>query len=251
MAQAQAAAAQQVQQALPALPALPNNAMPASAQPMVQQAMSAAQSMVQQATATAAGQGAAASAQPVASMPSVIPVPTPAPSVTDQAQSVVSSGYIVPSAGVDEKIAAVSANSERLVGQLQGQYTQQYNEFSNQTRAVQDQIQALTARVSVIESQLNQLIQALTKRNAGASLNAPTRLEQPQTQATEAKIAYNVQAIIPGRAWLKSDSGETLTVAEGDSIKGVGRVTKIDPYDGVVEINTGNKSVSLSYGESA
>jgi hypothetical protein len=31
-------------------------------------------------------------------------------------------------------------------------------------------------------------------------------------------------------------------------VRGLGRVTKIDPYDGVVEINTGNKIISLSYG---
>ena len=67
----------------------------------------------------------------------------------------------------------------------------------------------------------------------------------------EIKVAFSVQAIIPGRAWLRSDNGEALTVAEGDTIKGFGRVTKIDPYDGIVEVNTGNKVVSLSYGNGA
>ncbi len=57
-----------------------------------------------------------------------------------------------------------------------------------------------------------------------------------------------MQAIIPGRAWLKSDSGDTVTVAEGDLLKGYGRVTKIDPYDGVVTIDNGNRIVTLSYG---
>jgi hypothetical protein len=59
---------------------------------------------------------------------------------------------------------------------------------------------------------------------------------------------YSVQAIIPGRAWLKSDSGDTVTVAEGDMLRGYGRVTKIDPYDGIVNIDTGGKVVTLSYG---
>ena len=62
------------------------------------------------------------------------------------------------------------------------------------------------------------------------------------------RIIYSVQAIIPGRAWLKSEAGDTVTVAEGDMLKGLGRITKIDPYDGVVEIDTGNKIISLSYG---
>lgn len=64
----------------------------------------------------------------------------------------------------------------------------------------------------------------------------------------EPKVIYTVQAIIPGRAWLKSETGETVTVAEGDVLKNYGRVTKIDPYDGVVDIDTGNKMITLSYG---
>lgn len=244
---------QQAQASLPPLPA----GIPSSAQPAAAQAMAAAQSMVQSVVgALPTNQAASAAGQPVATMPSVIPVPTPTTASTADQGSAASTGYMVPGAGTntDEKVAAIAANNERLMGQLQGQYTQQYNDFSNQTRAVQDQMQTLNARVSVIENQLNQLIQALTKRNAGnTSLNSPppTRLVQPERQTLEGRIAYNVQAIIPGRAWLKSDNGETVTVAEGDAIKGVGRVTKIDPYDGIVEINTGNKSISLSYGDSA
>jgi intracellular multiplication protein IcmG len=70
----------------------------------------------------------------------------------------------------------------------------------------------------------------------------------PAARPEVPKIAFSVQAIIPGRAWLKSDSGDTVTVAEGDMLKSYGRVTKIDPYDGIVDIDTGTKIVSLSYG---
>jgi len=64
----------------------------------------------------------------------------------------------------------------------------------------------------------------------------------------EPRIGYSVQAIIPGRAWLKSESGDTVTVAEGDILRNYGRITKIDPYDGIVEIDTGSKTIALSYG---
>jgi hypothetical protein len=79
--------------------------------------------------------------------------------------------------------------------------------------------------------------------NNGANPGPTSQLAQP-----EAKSPYNVQAIIPGRAWLRAENGETLTVTEGDLIKDLGRVSKIDPYDGVVEINTGTKVISLAYG---
>ncbi len=74
--------------------------------------------------------------------------------------------------------------------------------------------------------------------------------EEVVRKIVEPKIAFTVQAIIPGRAWLKSDSGDTVTVAEGDALKGIGRITKIDPYDGIVQIDTGRKVVTLSYGVS-
>ena len=127
--------------------------------------------------------------------------------------------------------------------QLQADYSQRLNDFATQSKAVQDQLQNLNARVVNMESQLNQLVQTLLHQNPPSS--APPAAT---VSTSDSKIPYYVQAIIPGRAWLKADNGETVTVAEGDVIKDLGRVTKIDPYDGVVEVNTGSKVVSLSYG---
>ena len=90
-------------------------------------------------------------------------------------------------------------------------------------------------------------------KNNGKTLSKQQAVEAtPQpAAATEPKIAYTVQAIIPGRAWLRSDAGDTVTVTEGDVIKDVGRITKIDPYDGIVQVNTGTKVVSLTYGNNS
>jgi len=145
----------------------------------------------------------------------------------------------------DAAIATMVATNEKLMNQLQAEYSQKVSDMSSQSRVMQDQMQTLSSRVAGLESQLSQLVQTLT-RQQNSSLNVvPAQQTAP---IVETKSNYNVQAIIPGRAWLKSDNGETLTVAEGDSIKELGRVTKIDPYDGVVEVNTGNKTVSISYG---
>ena len=97
---------------------------------------------------------------------------------------------------------------------------------------------------------MNQLVQVLMRQNQPQQSNpSPANVVGDMPQSTyQPKIPYNVQAIIPGRAWLRADNGETVTVTEGDVIKDVGRVTKINPYDGVVDINTGNRVISLSYG---
>lgn len=181
----------------------------------------------------------------VVSLPAVIPVQSAVPTYNPNQPATPT--VVESAANVQASSASLTAESEKLMSQLQTQYTQQFNDFSSQNKVLQDQIQALTARVSVMENQLNQLVQVLTRQHQNSSMANPAG-PPAQLQASDVKVAYNVQAIIPGRAWLKSDNGETLTVAEGDMIKGVGRVTKIDPYDGLVEINTGNKAVSLSYG---
>jgi len=152
-------------------------------------------------------------------------------------------------AGVEGRIESVAATNEKMMTQLQADYTQKMNDFAAQNAALQNQLQLLNTRVANMEGQLNQLVQALSHQTDRRNNSAPTSQTQPQA-SPEPKIPYNVQAIIPGRAWLRSDSGETITVAEGDQIKDLGRVSKIDPYDGIVEINTGTKVISLSYGMS-
>jgi hypothetical protein len=43
-----------------------------------------------------------------------------------------------------------------------------------------------------------------------------------------------VQAAIPGRAWLRSESGQLITVIPGDEVAGYGRVVSIDATTGTV-----------------
>lgn len=190
---------------------------------------------------------------PVAPVAAASPAPAAAaPAPTQQtmpvATTVVTSPAVTPT-NTDAAIAAMAATNEKLMNQLQAEYSQKVNDFSNQNKALQENMQALNSRVAGLESQLTQLVQTLSRQTG---MGGPTTLNvvpaQQPAPIVQPKINYNVQAIIPGRAWLKSDNGETLTVAEGDSIRELGRVTKIDPYDGIVEVNTGSKTVSISYG---
>lgn len=203
-----------------------------------------------------------AQSAPVASIPTVIPVQSPAAYNANTNQpigTVPTAPATMPSAQpiatMDANIARVTTQSDQLVNQLRAEYAQKVNDYANQNKALQDQVQTLNTRVATMETELGQLVQALIRQSGSSAANGSTATTnapaaqpaQPQA-AVDIKSPYNVQAIIPGRAWLRSDNGETITVAEGDMIKELGRVTKIDPYDGVVEINTGNKMMSLSYG---
>jgi hypothetical protein len=182
-------------------------------------------------------------------MPAVIAVQSPLPTTYSVNQT---TGAPV-SPAVSAGMVNLSAESERVISQLQAEYAQRITEYAGQNKALQEQVQALSSRVASMEAQLTQLVQALTHQNQAPTPPAvpagtSTSTVPPSLLGPETRLSYNVQAIIPGRAWLRSDSGETITVTEGDAIKDLGRVTKIDPYDGIVEVNTGSKVVSLSYG---
>jgi hypothetical protein len=150
--------------------------------------------------------------------------------------------------------------SNTAANQVQAEYVQKLNDFAVQNKMLQNQVQTLNSRVSSLETELTQLTRVLMRQYQSQSQNAnqPNPAAYPNngapvpaqmsSQQAEPKSLYNVQAIIPGRAWLRAENGETVTVAEGDQIKDLGRVSKIDPYDGVVEINTGTKVISLAYG---
>lgn len=200
----------------------------------------------------------AVSAQPPIAMPDVIPMQSAVPTAPSQA---LSSAVATPqvSQGINGRISNLDAQSSQLMQQVETAYAQKLNEFAGQNKALQTQVQTLDNRVAGLEAELKQLLQTLTQqsqpqpRNAQPSAGAATDLSYQQAPApTDTAPAYesnySVQAIIPGRAWLRSQNGETITVAEGDVIRDLGRITKINPYDGIVEINTGNKVVSLSYG---
>lgn len=141
----------------------------------------------------------------------------------------------------------LEAENARLSESMRAQYEQRIADYQSQTNSLQSEIKTLNGRVANMESEMTQLIRTLTQQFQGGSPAAGMESAQERA-APPPTVPYSVQAIIPGRAWLRSDSGDTVTVTEGDQINGVGQVTRIDPYDGVVEIDVRGKKISLSYG---
>lgn len=222
--------------------------------PVNQQAAPAAPEQMQ-AQAQMPPQNAPQAAAPQQQQAEVIPVQSVAPAPQNIVSSTTPSQTMQQAAGE----TTLAVENAKLSGQLQAEYAQRINEYQSQNKNLQEQVQTLNGRVASMESEMNQLIQTLTQQfqSGGTPGAAPQQQQMMQQQSAAVpveqagpppRIPYNVQAIIPGRAWLRSNNGDTLTVAEGDEIKGIGRVTKIDPYDGVVEINVQGRAVTLSYG---
>lgn len=175
---------------------------------------------------------------PAPTAPVAPPTSTVAP-VTEQPTLPTTAPQALPSPGT-----ALETTSDMASERLEKEYAEKFDAFAAQNKELQNQMQALSTRVANMETQMNQLIRVITRQADEARVDTAP----PPAQVAPQRIPYTVQAIIPGRAWLRSDSGETITVTEGDTIKNLGRVTKIDPYDGIVEINTGTKVLTLTYG---
>lgn len=192
------------------------------------------------------------STPPVAAVPAQAVPTTPAPATAiaqtapTQAPPIQPTATTTTASQANDRMAVVEDQNTKLSNMLQIEYAQKLSEYSSQQTAMQNRIQELNAKVASMETIINQLNQLLQAKAAAAQ----TTQVRPRVEQRIPRMIYSVQAIIPGRAWLKSESGDTVTVAEGDILKGYGRISKIDPYDGIVQINTGTKVLTLAYGVS-
>lgn len=209
--------------------------------------------------AVAQAQPPAPEAQSVPQPPAVNPVASQAPP-SAPAATMPAAPATPEAANVKEAVAALEQQNATAMNLIQTQMAQKMTDNENQVNEMRTQIQELNARIASMEVAFHQLTKILRNQrggegNEGAAPPAAannSEMENPNApvKVMPGKVNYTVQAIIPGRAWLKSDSGDTVTVAEGDVIKDFGKITRIDPYDGIVNIDTGRKMVTLSYGMS-
>lgn len=154
-----------------------------------------------------------------------------------------------------DRLSALEQSNTKLIAQLQADYSYKLAQSEAENKALAEQVKTLNTKVKDVETAVVQMTQALSKQapqsaadSGNAEANNSVTLPPVSGTETSAKPGYTVQAIIPGRAWLRSENGETITVAEGDVLKNTGRVTKIDPYDGTIQIDTGSKVIMLTYG---
>jgi hypothetical protein len=100
---------------------------------------------------------------------------------------------------------------------------------------LQSDIAALNAAIQDISNQLKVQAEEREKREAKASV----KKQRTQPKLESANPTLNVYAIIPGRAWLRTANGKTITVTEGDNAGEYGKVLKIDAGNGVVVTSSG------------
>lgn len=172
--------------------------------------------------------------------PSMAPSPLPQAAVVPPPPSVSAAEQ-----NLSDKLTTLEEQNAKIMNLMQTQFAQKMAYYESQNKFLEDQVLMLNKRLANMEATLSRVGQATERVER---VPVPIMARPPAPRVIEPKMIYTVQAIIPGRAWLKSEAGETVTVAEGDILKDYGRIVKIDPYDGIVQIDTGSKVITLTYG---
>ena len=120
---------------------------------------------------------------------------------------------------------AESAKLRDLKGQVADMQSS-LAQAQTQNEQLQKSVTTLTAQVQALTSQLNSLLAAK---------------KGPQAPV----VVYHLRAIVPDRAWIISNSGDTSTVRVGDKLEQYGTIQSIDAVHGVIQTSSGRK---IGYG---
>ena len=105
---------------------------------------------------------------------------------------------------------------------------------SAMTSSIDDLKQSMESMNEKIEQQSQQVTRLKSVKRTKVSASAPV-----SRAAKTPRTRYFVQAIIPGRAWLMSSQGKTLTVSRGSAVPGYGDVRLINSKLGRVFTSSG------------
>ncbi|MBS0289054.1 MAG: hypothetical protein JSS07_03320 [Proteobacteria bacterium] len=122
-------------------------------------------------------------------------------------------------------------NSTQNLGATNKIISNMQNELSTLSASVQE----LSAQVSAVRQEQ---INAQAKEAQRVKKAAKPKKISPKSEAYSSPT-YSIHAIIPGRAWLRTREGKTITITEGDSVGEYGKVLKIDAPNGIVITTSG------------
>jgi intracellular multiplication protein IcmG len=186
--------------------------------------------------------------------PAIAPMAQPAPQTQPQPQFVenqVASAPVTPPPPADldpamkQKVADIEANQMSI---------------KSEVSSVSEQVGTVNTNVTNLGEQmakLNQVIAELTNQVAKQSLEINMLMAKSRPKITRRTvghlrreaISYNLQAVIPGRAWIIGSNGSTLTVRVGTKVQGYGVVKLIDSIQGRVLTSSG-RTIRFSQSDS-
>jgi hypothetical protein len=120
--------------------------------------------------------------------------------------------------------------------------TDTVDQLNKSISAMDNRVLSLTETVDGLAQDLTNVKKVMADEDMDIVSGSSIKLSSSNAPAPNARDNapdYVVHAIIPGRAWLKSNKGQILTVTEGDKIGDYGTVAQIDAANGLVRTSSG------------
>ncbi|MBI5448091.1 MAG: hypothetical protein HY939_05125 [Gammaproteobacteria bacterium] len=149
----------------------------------------------------------------------------------------------VPGGGLNTRLATVEESGAEVQAKLErtnanmAELQNMIATMTSQLAAINNTVQDLNTQISQQQAQIRSLMiegMPVTKKSHHTAVRGEAA-ESPHRK----KVAYYIQALVPGRAWLAASDETVLTVKEGDNIPGYGVVTVIDPTQSVIMTSSG------------
>ena len=122
------------------------------------------------------------------------------------------------------------------------------SEATSDIKNLQSQVSDLQNAVSQSQSQNDQLrnaIGALAEQIKDVSVQLDKVMARGAPAKRGSEITYHLRAVIPDRAWITSNAGQTRSITVGDDVRSYGKVIAIYSQQGIVDTSSGKK---IEYG---
>ncbi len=139
-----------------------------------------------------------------------------------------------------ESIATASvANRLNTVEQQLTAEKTDLTQLTSQINDLQSNIGNINTKLNDLTSAVQMMAGEMTRQQAALAAKEAAKRKAASAAKLAPKPVYYVKALVPGRAWLASQNGETITVSLGNDLPGYGRVEAIDPAQGTLTTDSG------------
>ncbi|EKE01386.1 MAG: IcmG protein [uncultured bacterium] len=132
------------------------------------------------------------------------------------------------------------------IEQIQATVQQKISELGQLVSDDRDQVSKLREAIVKTQQDISDINQNVSQMMVAMqqALDDIQRLKTPKTKPQKKPYKpvaiYHVRAIVPGRVWLESTDGKSVTLRVGDSLEGYGKVEVISPRQGLVIMSNGS-----------
>ncbi len=167
----------------------------------------------------------------------VTPQPVPTTTITPApVQQIQQTQQVVPQVDPEmaSKVSAIEMSQQSLRSEV--------SSLSEQVATINNNVNNLNAQIANLNQVIGTLSNQMAKQSEVISVliaKAQPKKVKPVVRYVPQRVKYNIQAVIPGRAWLIGTNGSTITVREGTKVAGYGIVKLIDSMQGRVLTSSG------------